>query len=66
MSDTKPKLGCRYCQGEPEPGYIEMPNNGPVVPCPICNRKDDYDFAEAQRQEQAERGLAQLRRRGII
>lgn len=28
---------CYCCHGEPEPGWIEMPNNGPIVPCPICN-----------------------------
>jgi len=28
---------CTYCDGEPEPGYIEMPNNGPTVRCPVCN-----------------------------
>lgn len=28
---------CIVCRGEPEPGYIEMPNNGPVVPCWSCN-----------------------------
>ena len=50
MSNTYPKLGCAYCKGEPEPGYIEMPDNGPVVPCPVCNPETDYDRAEAQRR----------------
>ena len=49
---NKQKLGCRYCEGEPEAGYIEMPNNGPVVPCPICNNETDFDKAEAQRDAQ--------------
>lgn len=30
---------CRYCEGEPDPGWIEMPNNGPIVPCPVCNKE---------------------------
>jgi hypothetical protein len=33
----KQKLGCNYCEGEAEPGWIETDNNGPIVPCPICN-----------------------------
>lgn len=28
---------CFYCASEPEPGWIEMPNNGPIASCPICN-----------------------------
>lgn len=40
---------CPHCKGEPEPGWIEMPDNGPVVPCPVCNPLDDYDLAERQR-----------------
>jgi hypothetical protein len=40
MSDRKP---CAYCEDEPEPGWIEMPNNGPVVPCPMCNRDEPYE-----------------------
>ena len=31
------RRGCEYCEGEPEPGWIEMPNNGPIVECPFCN-----------------------------
>jgi hypothetical protein len=30
---------CPGCRGEPEPGWIEMPNNGPIVPCWLCNRE---------------------------
>ena len=30
------KEPCFYCKDEPEPGRIEMPNNGPIVTCPIC------------------------------
>lgn len=32
--------GCEHCAGEPDwvgPGWIEMPNNGPIASCPICN-----------------------------
>lgn len=44
---------CFYCKGEPETGWIETDNNGPIVPCPVCNPKTDreieYDRAEAAR-----------------
>lgn len=30
---------CPACKGEPEPGWIETPNNGPIVPCWLCNRE---------------------------
>jgi hypothetical protein len=40
---------CPHCKGEPEPGWIEMPDNGPIVPCPLCNPLDEYDLAERQR-----------------
>lgn len=47
---TERKAGCHYCAGEPEPGFIEMPNNGPLVHCPVCNPEpDDYTKAEMQR-----------------
>ena len=32
--------GCDYCDGEPEwvgPGWIDMPNNGGIKSCPMCN-----------------------------
>lgn len=47
-------LGCDYCKADPcfEPGYIEMPDNGPIVACPICNNEDDYTLAEQQRDLQ--------------
>ncbi|KKM79756.1 hypothetical protein LCGC14_1346850 [marine sediment metagenome] len=42
--------GCSYCQGTgPEPGWIWMDNNGPIVRCPICNDLDGYALAEEQR-----------------
>lgn len=45
---------CFYCKGEPETGWIETGNNGPIVPCPVCNPKTDreieYDRAERQRE----------------
>lgn len=28
---------CPACKGEPESGFIEMDNNGPIVPCWKCN-----------------------------
>jgi uncharacterized OB-fold protein len=46
MNAAKP---CYYCKGEPEAGWIEIPNNGPIVPCPVCNpktqREIEYDRA---------------------
>jgi hypothetical protein len=49
-ADLKP---CQYCKGEPEPGWIETPNNGPIVPCPVCNPKTarelEYEKALNQR-----------------
>lgn len=31
-------IGCKYCEGDgPEPGFLWMDNNGPIVTCPICN-----------------------------
>lgn len=32
--------GCAHCNTEPEwlgQGWIEQPNNGPIVNCPVCN-----------------------------
>lgn len=34
------KSDCPACKGEPDPGYIEMPDNGPIVPCYLCNREE--------------------------
>ena len=31
---------CVVCKDEPEPGYIELPDNGPIVPCWLCNREE--------------------------
>lgn len=33
---------CPHCRNEPEPGWIETDNNGPIVPCPVCNPNGDY------------------------
>ncbi len=33
-------IGCPHCDGEPEwvgAGWIEMPNNGGIKSCPVCN-----------------------------
>jgi hypothetical protein len=43
---------CPHCAGEPEPGYIEMSDNGPIVPCPMCNKETDFDRAERQKRMQ--------------
>lgn len=42
---------CPHCSGEQEPGWIETPNNGPIVPCPLCNPMTD-------REREFERALA--------
>lgn len=34
--EPEPKA-CPACKGEPESGFIEMDNNGPIVPCRTCN-----------------------------
>lgn len=46
---------CAYCKGEPEPGWIEMPNNGPIVPCPSCNKDAGDEYAKAERQRDMQR-----------
>lgn len=43
-------VACRNCDGEPEPGWIETLNNGPIVPCPICN-PDGHHLAEQSKGE---------------
>ncbi len=49
-------MACEYCKGEPVPGMIEMPNNGPTVYCPVCNpdgeREEEWLLAELQREQQ--------------
>lgn len=44
MSETT--NDCPGCKREGEPGWIETDNNGPIVPCWLCNRErwlDDRD-----------------------
>jgi len=55
---------CLYCKGEPEPGFIETLNNGPIVACPLCNK--DYDTPQRRREREYEAAMAQmaLRRQG--
>lgn len=36
--ERRHESGCAYCRNEPEPGWIEMDNNGPIVRCPVCER----------------------------
>ncbi len=33
---------CAHCVREPERGWIEQDNNGPIVPCPVCNSEGAY------------------------
>lgn len=63
MTDWRSKNVCPGCGGEPEPGFIEQPNNGPIVACPYCNADWDSDSARRQREydaaeEQRARGTA--------
>lgn len=37
VRDGRAMAECFYCADEPEPGWIETDNNGPIVPCPICS-----------------------------
>lgn len=33
-------IPCSHCDGEPQwigPGWIDLPSNGGIKPCPICN-----------------------------
>lgn len=59
-------MTCEYCKGEPEPGWIEMDNNGPVVCCPVCNPDGDaeraWEMAEAEAQRQEDAKWLRLRR----
>lgn len=51
----KPRLGCEHCRNEPEPGWIETDNNGPIMPCrcnPVTEKDLAWDRAEAQRNAQ--------------
>ena len=52
-------MSCEHCKGEPESGWIEQPNNGPIVPCPVCNPMTEkdiaWDMAERQRDFQNDR-----------
>lgn len=34
---TANAASCSHCEDEPEHGWIETDNNGPIVPCPVCN-----------------------------
>lgn len=58
------KLGCDYCKGEREPDWIEPPNNGPIVSCPMCNPDGDKDrawrAAEAQRAAERAKRFKQI------
>jgi hypothetical protein len=51
---TMTKPVCKFCEGEPEPGWIETDNNGPIRCCPVCNPSGDddrkWELAEAQRR----------------
>jgi hypothetical protein len=56
----RPVTTCRHCKGAgPKAGWIEQNNNGPIVPCPVCNPKADreieYERAVAQRSLQEHR-----------
>ena len=51
------KLGCPYCHGGPEPGFLETCNNGPIVSCPMCNF--EYDSPKAKRQREFDAAEAQ-------
>lgn len=40
IMNREQKFGCDYCKCESVPGWIKTDNNGPIVPCPICNWKE--------------------------
>lgn len=37
---------CFYCANEPEPGWFETDNNGPIVRCPLCERRASLRMEE--------------------
>jgi hypothetical protein len=37
MTSDPKTAKCEVCRREPERGWIEMENNGPIVPCWGCN-----------------------------
>lgn len=48
--------GCEYCRREPEPGWIEQDNNGPIVPCfcnPLSTKEGQIEAAYQQRNRQS-------------
>ncbi len=53
---------CEYCRNEPEPGWIDTDDNGPIVPCPVCNQKTrferEFDKAVAARRTLSEQSPA--------
>ena len=49
----------RFCEGEPEPGWIETGNNGPIVCCPICNPDGEEKAARRRRDWEYDQALAQ-------
>lgn len=53
MSET---TRCAYCDGA---GEVEMDNNGPIGPCPICQPRPLRDMLRSQ--EQAMRRRAPFR-----
>lgn len=53
-------LGCTYCKDAgPDPGWLWMDNNGPIVRCPFCNPEPD-DFTKAEQQRDAEQHLKRI------
>ena len=58
------KLGCHYCKGYPDPGFIESDNNGPIYGCPVCNA--EYNSEKARRQREFDRAMDQRRRSGPV
>lgn len=58
-----PTDGCEYCATEPDRGWIEMPNNGPIVPCPICNPMSENELAWENAEKQRENQTTEHRRK---
>jgi hypothetical protein len=53
--DERTDKVCFYCEGEPEAGWIEMPNNGPIVACPICTERDPDTWREEREEAKRDR-----------
>lgn len=41
---------CMHCLNETEPGWVEQDNNGPIVPCQVCNPDGAFERTPTARE----------------